>query len=73
MTGHDGQVTSGWVARPKRQTFTGAYKAQILAAYHALPEGSPERGELLRREQPVRDAYPATAGDTQGWRRGRLG
>lgn len=38
-------------ARPKRRTFTAAYKARILAAFDALPEGSPERGELLRRER----------------------
>ena len=46
MTGHDGQVTSGKPARPARRTFTAAYKARILTAYDALPEGSPERGAL---------------------------
>ena len=51
ITGHDGQVTEGKPARPKRRTFTAAYKARILAAFDALPEGSPERGELLRRER----------------------
>lgn len=51
MTGHDGQVTSSQPERPKRRTFTAAYKARILAAFDALPEGSPERGELLRRER----------------------
>jgi len=51
ITGHDGQVTSGNTDRPKRRTFTAAYKARILAAFDALPEGSPERGELLRRER----------------------
>lgn len=35
----------------KRRTFTAAYKARILAAYDALPEGSPERGALLRKER----------------------
>ncbi len=50
-TGHDGQVTSGQPARPARRTFTAAYKARILAAYDALPEGSPERGALMRRER----------------------
>jgi transposase-like protein len=49
--GHDGQVTSGQPARPARRTFTAAYKARILAAYDALPEGSPERGALMRRER----------------------
>ena len=49
ITGHAGQVTSsGKPGRPKRRTFTAAYKARILAAYDALPEGSPERGALLR-------------------------
>lgn len=38
-------------SRPKRRRFTAAYKARILAAFDALPEGSPERGELLRRER----------------------
>ena len=52
ITGHAGQVTSsGKPGRPKRQTFTAAYKARILAAYDALPEGSPERGALLRKER----------------------
>jgi hypothetical protein len=36
ITGHDGQVTGGQPARPKRQTFTAAYKARILAASGAL-------------------------------------
>ena len=44
-------MTDGQPARPKRRTFTAAYKARILAAFDALPEGSPERGELLRRER----------------------
>ena len=52
ITGHDGQVTSGGKpGRPKRRTFTAAYKARILAVYDALPEGSPERGALLRKER----------------------
>ena len=51
ITGHDGQVAEGRPGRPKRRTFTAAYKARILAAFDALPEGSPERGELLRRER----------------------
>ncbi len=37
-------------ARPRRRTFTAEYKADILAAYDALPAGSTERGALLRRE-----------------------
>jgi transposase-like protein len=52
ITGHDGQVTSGGKpGRPRRRTFTAVYKARILAAYDALPEGSPERGALLRKER----------------------
>ena len=51
MTGHDGQVASGKPVRPARRTFTAAYKARILAAYDALPEGSPERGALMRKEK----------------------
>ena len=52
ITGQDGQVTSrGKPRRPKRRTFTAAYKARILAAFDALPEGSPERGALLRKER----------------------
>ena len=45
---HDGQVGS---SRPKRRTFTAGYKARILAEYDALPDGSPERGALMRRER----------------------
>ncbi|MGH3165622.1 MAG: transposase [Trebonia sp.] len=48
ITGHDGQVGS---SRPKRRTFTAAYKARILAEYDALPDGSPGRGALMRRER----------------------
>jgi transposase len=51
ITGHDGQVTSSQPERPKRRSFTAAYKARILAEYDALPEGSPQRGELMRRER----------------------
>ncbi len=42
---------SGGPARPKRRGFTAAYKARILAAYDELPDGSSERGALLRRER----------------------
>ena len=51
MTGQDGRVTDEQPGRPKRRTFTKAYKARILAAFDALPEGSPERGALLRSER----------------------
>jgi transposase-like protein len=51
MSGHDGQVSSGKPGRPKRRTFTAAYKARILAEYDALPDGSAQRGELMRRER----------------------
>jgi transposase len=74
MTGHDGQVSSGKPGRPKRRTFTAAYKARILAEFDALPEGSPERGALMRRErlyhshlehwrgQQEKGTLPATSG-----------
>jgi transposase-like protein len=51
IAGHDGQVAEGQPGRPKRRTFTAAYKARILAEFDALPEGSPERGALMRRER----------------------
>lgn len=52
MTGRqDGRVTNERPSRPKRRTFTAAYKARILAAYDALPEGSAERGALMRSER----------------------
>lgn len=52
ITGQDGQVTSsGKLGRPKRRTFTAAYKARILAEFDALPGGGPERGALLRKER----------------------
>ena len=71
IAGHDGQVGS---SRPKRRTFTAAYKARILAEYDALPDGSPERGALMRRErlyhshlehwrgQQEKGTLPATSG-----------
>ncbi|WP_279433606.1 hypothetical protein [Actinomadura sp. KC345] len=40
MTDEHGDQQSGRPVRPKRRTFTKAYKARILAAYDALPEGS---------------------------------
>lgn len=51
VTGQDGRVTHQQPDRPKRRTFTQAYKARILAAFDALPEGSLERGALLRKER----------------------
>ena len=48
---HDGQVTSGKPGKPKRRTFTAAYKARIVAEFDGLPEGDPGRGALLRKEQ----------------------
>jgi transposase len=51
MTGQDGRVTNEQPGRPKRRTFTKAYKVRILEALDALPEGSSERGALLRRER----------------------
>ena len=51
IPGHDGQVTSGKPGKPKRRTFTAAYKAKILAEFDALPENSTERGALLRKER----------------------
>jgi transposase len=74
MSGHDGQVSSGKPGRPKRRAFTAAYKARILAEYDALPDGSPERGALMRRErlyhshlehwrgQQEKGTLPATSG-----------
>ncbi|MEV4170641.1 hypothetical protein [Nonomuraea sp. NPDC049709] len=44
-------MTDEQPGRPKRRTFTKAYKARILAAFDALPEGSPERGALLRKKR----------------------
>jgi transposase len=67
-------VSSGKPGRPKRRAFTAAYKARILAEYDALPEGSPERGALMRRErlyhshiehwrgQQEKGTLPATSG-----------
>jgi len=51
IPGHDGQVTSGKPGKPKRRTFTAAYKARILGEFDALHENSPERGALLRKER----------------------
>jgi transposase len=74
LSGHDGQVSSSKPERPKRRTFTAAYKARILAEYDALPDGSPGRGELMRRErlyhshiehwrtQQEKGTLPATSG-----------
>ncbi|GAA2898309.1 hypothetical protein GCM10010517_63410 [Streptosporangium fragile] len=44
-------MTSQPPERPKRRTFTNAYKARTLAAFDALPEGSAERGALLCKER----------------------
>jgi transposase len=47
--GQDGRVTPR-ASRPRRRTFTASYKLKILEEYEALPEGSAERGALMRRE-----------------------
>ena len=69
ITGHDGQVTKGQPERPKRRTFTAAYKAPILAAFDASPEGRPERGELLCRSGCT---TPISSTDLAGLRRDDL-
>jgi transposase len=78
ITGHDGQVGSSKPGRPKRRTFTVAYKARILAEFDALPEGSAERGALMRRErlyhshlehwrgQQEKGTLPVTSGERPG-------
>src|SRR5262245_45078664 len=49
MTSHDLQRGTGPRAdRPKRRTFTAAFKLQILEEYDAAPDGS--KGAILRRE-----------------------
>ena len=51
LEGHAGVVSeSDPAARPRRRTFTAAYKSEILECYDEIPKGSPERGALLRRE-----------------------
>jgi len=50
-TGQDGQMAGKRPGRAVRRTFTAAYKTRILAAFDALPDGSPERGALLRTER----------------------
>ncbi len=48
---HDGVVDEPDPAgRPRRRSFSAEYKAQIVEEYDALPQGSQERGALLRRE-----------------------
>lgn len=48
---HDGVVDEpDPAARPRRRSYTAEYKSAILDEYDALPVGSPERGQLLRRE-----------------------
>lgn len=44
----DDGVVSPRADRPKRRTFTAAYKAAVLAEYDAADHG--ERGAILRRE-----------------------
>ncbi|MGP3964944.1 transposase [Nonomuraea sp. 3N208] len=49
MTSHDLQRGTGPRAdRPKRRTFTAAYKLQIVEEYEAAPDGT--KGSILRRE-----------------------
>ena len=47
-TAFDDGVVTPRADRPKRQTFTAEYKAQIVAEYDAADHG--ERGVILRRE-----------------------
>ncbi|WP_087100483.1 transposase [Nocardiopsis sp. JB363] len=50
MTNHDLQATDQKprADRPKRRTFTSAYKLRIVEEYDSAPTG--EKGALLRRE-----------------------
>ncbi|WP_198659358.1 transposase [Nocardiopsis sp. FIRDI 009] len=48
MTNHDLQDDGPRADRPKRRTFTPAYKLQIVQEYDTVPAG--EKGALLRRE-----------------------
>lgn len=49
MTSHDLQRGDGPRAdRPKRRTFTAAYKLRLVEEYDAAPDG--EKGAVLRRE-----------------------
>ncbi|MGI9017619.1 MAG: transposase [Euzebya sp.] len=48
---NDGRVDDPDPAtRPTRRSFTAEYKHRIVAEYDEIPQGSPERGALLRRE-----------------------
>jgi transposase len=65
-TGQDDAVASGKgprAGKPKRRTFTAAYKARILREYDQLESGR-ERGALLRRE----GLYSS---HIDGWRKAR--
>ena len=44
-------MTSTQPNKPTQQTFTAAYKAQNLAEFDTLPEVSPERVSLVRKEK----------------------
>jgi transposase len=52
MTNHDLQAdepgSGPRAGRPKRRTFTAAYKTRIIDEYDAAPQG--EKGAILRRE-----------------------
>lgn len=48
MTNHDLQGDGPRADRPKRRTFSAAYKLRIVEAYDTAPAG--EKGALLRRE-----------------------
>jgi transposase len=37
-------------AKPTRRTFSGEYKAEVVAEYDSWPKGSEQRGAILRRE-----------------------
>ena len=53
LPGHDGRVTSGKPGRPKRRTFTAAYKARILAEFDALPEYSTGAGRAAAERAAI--------------------
>jgi hypothetical protein len=55
--GHDGRVTEGQPGRPKRRTFTAAYKARILAEFLAQA-GTSQRGTAGRADRNQGHAQP---------------
>lgn len=78
LDGHDGGVPDpdpdpDPAARPRRRTFTAAYKSEILDRYDEIPKGLPEGAGVVAPGGALRLASRRMAQAARRWRAGGSG